>query len=256
MQDQQTNPSLAPAAAAATLDLAQSRVIAIKDGKFVYTFHFARISQEEWMRYFDGIHYTSRNVDRAEVNELDMDTAGLELFARNLVKAEGYRGDLMSRPDWQNKVLPRHAHAASWALRGCSLSSTESDQPFDPERVEIAVDAVWSVNDPTGKTAGYQGLLHFFAPPSAEDKRRFYRAGAQSKVVGGSRNGTTIHAKRHRVLLELYDKLILGVEGYTVGDRALSDAAEIRREMDTHHKITAVQGLFNGITSAPVVQEE
>ncbi|HZU30892.1 MAG TPA: hypothetical protein VFB79_07235 [Candidatus Angelobacter sp.] len=239
----------------AVLALDQPRVIAIKDGKFVYTFHFRRITQGDWMLYFDGIHYTSRNVERAEVNELDLDTAGIELFERCLVKVEGYRGEFMSKPDWQTRVLPRHAHAASWALRSCTVSQAESDQPFDPERVEISLDAVWSITENTAQTTGYKGLLHFFAPPSAEDKRRFYRAGAQSKVVGGTRNGTTIHAKRHKVLLELYDKLILAVDGYSIGGQALSDVAEIRREMDGHHKLMAAQALFSGISNAPAVQE-
>src|SRR5947209_8391745 len=122
-----------------SLPLDQPRVIAIKDGKFTYTFHFARIAQADWVAYYDGIHYTSRQQDRAEVTVLDMDTAGVELVERCLVKADGYSGDFTTKTDWQKKILPRHANAASWALRACTLSSAESDQPFDPERVEILV---------------------------------------------------------------------------------------------------------------------
>ncbi len=232
------------------LMLDEPRVIALVDGKFTYTFKFSRILQSDWEKYFSGIRFTSRNVDKAEETVLDLETAGIELFESKLQSVKGYRGDFTSRPGWQSKILPRHANVVSWTLRAVVPSERESDQPFDPERIEVLLDAVWSVTNPGAETTQFQGLIHRFSAPTAEHKRRFYRAGSTSRVVGGSRNGTTEHALRHRVLFELYDLLILEVEGYGVSGRPLQDAAEIRREMDGYHKVKAVEQLFVGIRSA------
>jgi hypothetical protein len=71
-----------------------------------------------------------------------------------------------------------------------------------------------------------------------------WRSGSISRVVGGSRNGTTIHSLRNKVMLDLYDQLIQSVEGYGIAGKALESPEQIRREMDGYHKVQAVAQLF------------
>lgn len=230
------------------LPLDQPRVIAIRDGKFVYRFTFNRITDGDWRRYFDGIYFASRNEGKSQVTTLDMETPGVEMVEAKLAKVEGYTRVLSTADDFK-RVLPRHSNQVAWLLRMVTPSRDESDKPFDPEAIEARIDALWSQTEPGETVTLFKGLAHRFAVPSVEHKRRFYRAGAASKVVGGSRNGTTVYAGRHGVLIDLYDQLILGVDGYSVGGRALQSPDEIKREMDTYHKTIAVQQLFNSGSS-------
>lgn len=230
----------------AMLPLDEPRVIALKEGKFTYIFRFRRIVQTAWERHFSGIYYTSKNQGNARVDVMDLNTAGIELLEENLESVEGYAGDFMSRPEWKKKIPPRHAHAVSWALRLVKESQQENDAPLDPERIEVALDAVWSQEIKGAEMNWYVGLKHYFAPATAKDKQDYFRAGGASKVIGGGRNGVTIHPQRHAVLLRLYDALILEVDGYSVRSEPLKGAEAIRREMDAYHKLQAIQQIFMG----------
>lgn len=228
------------------LPLDEPRVIAIKDGKFTYSFFFRRITRDDWERFFDGIYSTSRQEQKAQVNTIDLSTAGIELVESTIIKVEGYAAGFdTSKPGWQQKIPPRHSGPLSWILRSVVPSQAESDSPFDPERQEVRLDAAWSQTAAGPQITMYKGLVHWFLAPTAEDKRRYYRALSVSKVIGGTRTGTTIHPSRHRVLIELYDKLIHSVEGYSAAGKSLgTDREGIKREMDAYHKTQAVIALF------------
>ncbi|HKV94882.1 MAG TPA: hypothetical protein VJW20_20220 [Candidatus Angelobacter sp.] len=228
--------------AQALLPLDQPRVIAIRDGKFTYTFHFARIGKEDWLTYFRGIDYTSRNTGNGEEITLDADFALTRLAESKLERAEGYPGDFMSKEDWRNKVPLRHLRPAAVQFIDVQQSSVESEKPFDPESIEVTLDAKWS-------NVGYAGLVHRFNPVTVELKRRFFRAGATSRVIGSGRNGTTVHGMRHSVLLDAYDELVQCVDGYSVGGKELRGEKDaILREMDAFHKVKAAEQLFTGAT--------
>src|SRR4029077_127038 len=96
----------APSTTHNLLMLDEPRVIAIKDGKFTYSFTFSRISQADWERYFNGIYSASRNDGRAQVNTLDLQTAGIELFEEKLTGVAGYSGNFTATPGWQKKIPP------------------------------------------------------------------------------------------------------------------------------------------------------
>ncbi|HEX7285684.1 MAG TPA: hypothetical protein VF532_05845 [Candidatus Angelobacter sp.] len=261
VEQQQAEPSPQPQAQATEktvlLPLDQPRVISIRDGKFTYTFHFGRITQADWELYFNSIHWTSKNDGSSQVQTFDVDTPGVELFERKLVKTEGYAGTELKKEDFW-KIPPRHSNPVAWLLRTCAVADEGEDQPFNPELVEVRLNAIWSVLPGDAAATMFKGLVHRFAPPSPEQKKRVYRAGAMSKIVGGSRSGTTVHGSRHKILLELYDQLIQSVDGYSCGATAFggvsaafgADRAAIVREMDALHKFTAAQQLFLGGASA------
>jgi hypothetical protein len=102
----------------------------------------------------------------------------------------------------------------------------------------------------------FSGLLHRFNPPTAEHKRKYNRAVSQTRVIGDARSGTTVFQGRQRLLVEFYDQLIASVDGYTLRGQPLTSAEQIRAEMDTVHKIIAVQQLFAAPSESAPQEEE
>jgi hypothetical protein len=239
----QNSPSL--------LMLDEPRVLAIRDGKLNYTFHFRRILQTDWERYFNGLYVASRNDGAAQLNTTDLQTAGIELFESTVTKVEGY-SRVMTTPEDFKKVLPRHSIPAAWMLRTVVISSVDDDKPLDCDSVEARIDAVWSQTTPGAEVTLWKGLLHRFMPPTLEQKKRFMRGGAINRVIGGARKGsTTVYSLKNRMLLDLYDQLIQSVDGYGVAGKPLESVEHIRREMDGYHKVEAVAQLFNSVESQP-----
>jgi hypothetical protein len=239
----------------ALLMLDEPRVIALRDGKRSYTFYFRRITQADWLNYFNGLYLATRNDGASQLNTTDVQTAGIELFESTVTKVVGYSRELATPADFK-KVLPRHSIPVSWVLRTVLVSSVEDEKPIDCDSVEARIDAMWSQTKSGDETALWPGLLHRFTPPSLEQKKRFMRGGAVSRVIGGTRKGaTTIYSLKNKLLLELYDELIQSVEGYGVAGKPLEGVEQVRREMDAYHKVEAVAQLFNTVEAQPEVAE-
>jgi hypothetical protein len=234
----------------ALLMLDEPRVIAVRDCNVTYTFHFRRIQQADWERYFNGLYVASSNEGTAQLNTTDLNTAGIELFESTLVKAEGYKNAMDRKEDFW-KIPPRHSILVSWLLRSVCPSTFEDDSPLDCDSIETRIDALWSQSKPGEDTAAFKGLVHRFTPITVDQKKRFMRRGAINKVVGGSRKGTTIYSMKHKLMLELYDQLIQSVEGYGIAGKPLEGVEQIRREMDGYHKTEAIAQLFNVGDSQP-----
>jgi hypothetical protein len=226
------------------LMLDEPRVIALRDRKHTFTFHFRRITDRDWDAYFKGIYVASRVENNTQVNTTDLETAGLDLFESTVTRVEGYARELNKKEDF-SKVLPRHSIPVSWLLRTVNASQITNENPPDPDFVETSIDALWSQTKPGSKTTMFKGLIHRFAPPTIAQKKRLLRNGAISRVVGGSRQGTTIYAARHSVLVDIYDELIQSVDGYGVDGKPLESVDQIRREMDCYHKLESASQLFN-----------
>jgi hypothetical protein len=236
MQSEATNTLL-------PLDL--PRVIPIIEGKHIYTFYFRRITQGDYEKYFSNIYFAQRNDGSDRINIQDLNTAAVTLFEETVDRVEGYAGDFTTRPGWQAKIPPSHSLKVGWKLVEVAAVPLDDERPIDPDRMEVALDAVWSRTEAGNQVTMFKGLKHFFSPPSLEDKRRFYRAGSMSKIVGGNRKGTTVNATRHALLIELYDKLIISVDGYSVAGKTV-EKDQIKSWMDAVHKVYAVQELFAG----------
>jgi hypothetical protein len=237
------------------LPLDAERAVTFIDKGFPYTFYFARLTQDDWLKYFNGIVCTSHNEKSQEVTIIDVTTAGVAMVEEKLVRVDGYRGDFSKREGWKSKIPPKHLNAAAIWLRNVTLSKADDEGPIDPELIEVRLDAAWGIEKP-GKMEGYIGLAHRFKPVSAEQKRRYYRASSESRVVGGTRDGRTIFASKHSLLLNLYDELITETGGYSFGGRPLEGQAEAISHVDAYHKVTAVSQLFTGqIEEAPEKEE-
>lgn len=238
----------------AILPLDADRCVSFFDKGHPYTFYFSRINQADWERYFSGISLSSHNEGRAQVTITDMDSAAIQLVEEKLVRVEGYRGEFQKREDWRQILPIRHTRPAAWLLRTVTASDVQSES-FDPEQVEAVIDAAWGISKP-GQMVLYTGLVHKFRPLTAEQKRRYCRATSETRVIGNGRNGRTVFVPKQPMLVKLYNDLIIGVEGYSIGGRKLETSEEAILQMDAYHKVIAVEQLFVGNNDANESAEE
>lgn len=124
--------------------------------------------------------------------------------------------------------------------------SAEDVVEIEPDCEVVRLDALWNDDGAyMGAMTKFEGLVHRFTPPTAAHQQRFSREMSRSMIVGGSRDAKTVHAVRQKVLVRLYDELVLSVEGYGAQGAPLANREEIVLHMDLLHKVTAAGQLFS-----------
>jgi hypothetical protein len=241
-----------------SIELRKPRTIVIEDRGQRYTLTVGVIQKQTWLRYFEGILSTSENQNGKRVDSFDSSAARLQLVESCLTDAQGYQtadgSPVTAATDWQ-KLLPlRHRLAVANALISVEPSANTDEQPLTLGVESVFLDAIWSADD-DGVMRKYHNLCHRFRTPSAEHQRRFSRDASRSRVIGGSRTGKTQWLGAQATLAELYDELVLSVDGYTVDGAELCDKRdEIVQYMDTYHKVAAADLLFS--PAQPNISEE
>lgn len=231
----------------ASIELKAPRVIVIEDRGKQYTFTLARILKKQWLKYFEGIVSTSENQGGKHIDSFDSSSARLALVEDALVTASGYTlpgnaTDIHSLEGWKALLPLSHRLGVANALVSAAASEDSDDAQITLGQESVFLDAIWGA-DESGTLKKFTGLRHDLKTPTAEQQRRFGRDSSRSRVVGGSRKGKTQWLGAQATLAELYDELIVGVEGYTV-DGAAPDRDAIVEFMDTYHKVAAVDLLF------------
>jgi hypothetical protein len=224
------------------LPLDGERAVTFRDKGQQFTYYFNRINAADYRnRLFDGMSVSSENAGGALLNKIDIWTPRLQLLDATIARVEGYRmreGELMDLPNWKAKLPHGHREKAMDLLLDVTSSDTApASEYFDPDCQEVRVDAFWGIDiDAKGVRTNrrYLGLVHRFTPPSAEHSRKWNRAAGESRVVGGSRRSKTVRAGNHGMMIDLYDELVISVEGYSVGGTALADRDQVKREMDAY----------------------
>lgn len=231
----------------AAIELANPRILVITQGKRSFRLTFQPIQRGSWMKYFENIISVSENQNGKRVDSFDSSGAKISLVEENLIDATGYQtpsGEAVTTLGGWQKMLPvSHRQAAGNILTNISPDEIDEDAPILLGASSVNLTAIWGI-DETGEMKRYTGLMHRFTTPSAEDQRRYSRDSSRSRTSGG-RNGTTHWLGAQATLAELYDKLILSVEGYQHNGTDLgSDRAKIIEHMDTYHKVAAAHELF------------
>jgi hypothetical protein len=239
------------------IELKAPRVVVIEDRGKSYSFTLARIAKKLWLRYFEGIVNTSENQAGKRLDSFDSSVARLELVDSALLSASGYtlpegKTSIDQVEGWKALLPLSHRLGVATALLSVASSEPKDDDAIALGQESIYLDATWGASE-DGLMRRFHGLRHNFAVPSAEQQRRFSRDNSRSRVIGGSRNGKTQWLGAQATLAELYDELIVSVEGYTV-DGIAPDREAIIEYMDTYHKVAAVDVLFS--PAAPKVEEE
>jgi hypothetical protein len=170
-----------------------------------------------------------------------------------LIDAKGYAtadgGPVADTPGWQQLIPLRHRQAAANVLVDVERAEVNDDDPIPLGVEPVHLNAVWGA-DSEGVMRKYTGLVHRFATPTGEQQRRYSRDSSRSVIVGGSRRGVTKWMGNQATLIDLYDELIRGVEGYAVNGVELAGRDSIVAEMDTYHKVAAAAVLFEPAETA------
>jgi hypothetical protein len=239
------------------IDLRKPRVIVIEDRGHSYTLTVAPITRKRWIEYFRGIVSTSEFVKGSLTDSFDSSGARLALVNDTLIDADGYLINGVMRvteiDGWKNLIPVSHRVTVGNVLTMVERSA-EDESPIMLGGEVVCLDAVWG-RHASGAMQKVRGLRHTFASPSVEQQRRYSRDKSRSQVIGGSRYGKTRWLGAQATLAELYDELILSVEGYAINGVPLDDDRDqIIESMDTYHKVAAAESLF--VPVAPKVAED
>lgn len=248
-------------------DLAANRIILLEDRNRVYALTCRRITEEDWRSYFSSIVVTAEQEGKSRINTIDVSSPRLALAESVLTGATGYKvadgSELTQIPGWQKKIPLAHRLRLGETVADVRPSQQDEEFTIYPEGEVVLLDATFSAV-PTADEYGLVylamrrliGLKHVLRTPTEEQHRRYTREASRSKVVGGSRTGKTIYQGAQLLLAQLYDDLIVSVEGYSVGETPLTvDRAAIVREMDMLHKVIAAQELFQPQDTSAVKDE-
>jgi hypothetical protein len=228
---------------------AAERVVCWENGEGKQRRHtFRRITPDMWNEYFSKIVIETDR--RSEL--VDFTGAQLWLYVEAATAADGYAvrggGKLTDLARWQDRIPVGQRKQAVDIL--CSVSRSASDAiEIEPEIEVVRLDSLWG-EDGKGGMKKYSGLIHRLSPPTVDHQQRFSRENSRALVVGGSRDGRTIHAPKQRILVKLYDELVQSVEGYSFKGAPLTDRETVVREMDLFHKVAAVADLFSARAEA------
>ena len=208
---------------------------------------FRRFTTADWENCFAHVVAEFKAEKQGYTRTVDMDYASLVLYARAIQRVEGYTTsdgrEPEKLPDWPECIPQRHRLEAMKLVMDVTFSGEADESMLQAEGASVMIDAKWNEAE-TGDMKQYFGRVHHFAYPTAKHHSRLLRAKSRARVVGGSRDGTTIIPSGHGVLVSLYDDLIRRVSGYSISGRELNSREEIIREMDAFHKASVVAQLF------------
>ena len=228
-------------------ELTQEREIVLLDRGRQYRLVCRRITELDWTRYFQGISITSEQDGRERINMIDVNSPRLALAEAVLIDAKGYtvsdgRG-ITDLPAWQRRIPLAHRLRLGEVLADVRPSSADEELVIAAEGEVIKLDAAFTAGA-DGNMVRLCGLGHSFCTPTDAQFRRYSRESSRSRVVGGSRSGKTIYQGAQLLLADLYNELVISVDGYTAYGAPLETYDVICREMDMLHKVIAVQELF------------
>jgi len=241
-----------------SIELAKPRILANKERGKTYLLTVAPIAKKQWLRYFEGIVSTSENQAGKRIDSFDSSSARIALLEANLTDASGYKtadgSPVNAKPGWQQLIPLRHRQAAANALVDVERADPDEDAQLMLGADAVYLNAVWSA-DEKGMVQKFNGLCHRFKTPTDEQQRRYSRDSSRSVIVGGSRKAKTRWLGPQATLVELYDELIVSVEGYAMNGGDLGgDRDAIVSWMDAYHKVAAADILFSP-AAANVVDE-
>ncbi|HEX4039076.1 MAG TPA: hypothetical protein VHX37_13530 [Acidobacteriaceae bacterium] len=225
------------------LPLDAPRSIALRVNQKLLTWHFRRVTQPDWQKFFDGIVNRTLRHNGVEERVFESDTALLELVDRTLSSVHGYDFDATAA-DWKAALPIQHKVTVGVVLRAVACETAVDDLVLGPH-IDVRLTSSWSMEKQTGRMTTYSGLVHRFRHPSIEQMREFNFETSRTRILGTGQDGVTVYPNRQSVAMRLYDQLIDSVEGYAAKGEPLTGIEAIRSEMDAMHKATAAMQLFS-----------
>ena len=238
------------------IDLAKPRILAFRDRGHLLTFVFRPGTLADWKAYFEAIVNSSEYEGRQRTDTNDTRSAKLGIVEALLTSAAGYapidtaegKRDITDLPGWQKKIPASHKLVLGDMLvatrRHNQDAANEEGFVLTLEGERFELESFWTYDEQLGAMVRSSPLVHYFQTPTPDQQRRFTRDSSRSVIQGGSRTQKTFWKGSQLTLIQLYDELITGVEGYVYDGNVMQLPANVAAMMDPYHKVVAAAQLF------------
>lgn len=220
------------------------------DKKIVLTHVFRSPTLEDWTFYFKGTTQlgVSKGRDTVEMSNVSQEKDSL-LWEDLIVRVEGYKvkgEDVMSLDDWKERIPLSHKLEA---VSGFMLFWRE-DVPDEASLIEVnSLDLAEDSLEMhfAGIQNGYTHVIKFFFKnPEPSDHIKFSRLSSKMQLVRTKRRGESAIRVPSDItgLIDIFDRLVEKVEGYSYKGKDLMDAEKWKGFIDAYHKRAAVLEMF------------
>ena len=229
------------------IELLENRTLPITVNLRAYALVVRPITREEWLNYFKAV-VIEETVEEGQITSTRVATpARIELLTNALVGANGYANDNELPDGWQQKIPLSHRAGAADLLFEVGPGLDIFSGPVSIGSERSVLNALWSLSEDGKGIVKHDGLVHTFKVPSADQQRRYSRDASRS-VVSTGRRGTTRYLGAQSTLVDLYDELIVSVDGYTANGEPLNNRPDlIKQHMDAYHKAQAAGAIFQPV---------
>jgi len=232
----EAGPNTRAAASGFPLD-APEIVVTIRDRGRELVHVFAPIKQQDWIEY-DRLGRVVVESSKEEIVSESMEAeASNHLWDERIVRLEGYG---KTPEDWKQRVWVRHKVAAVRGLAQVfpAKSKPGKDSAEEPADWAFAGAAETTALLDAGRNGNeYNGLAHVFKQPTTKQQTEYSRMEATARMFRGVEPGSVkaLVDSHLEEKIDLYDELILRVEGYEPNEP---------KKMDALHKRVAIEALM------------
>lgn len=215
----------------------------------------------EWIEFDKTLH--ARVEEEKDVTRLDdhVEEAAEALWEKCIARVDGYARGGRSISDefpetacpatlkpegkevvhtcWRAKIPLQHKLGG---VRG--LSQVGIHEPEEEQAYEFNAESVLVILEAARNGEIFADLTHRLRRPTPEEAKAFSRLQRSTVFVRGSRTPTALLPSKLKEMVELYDKLVLEVGGYSVGGETITSRVLAIEAMDALHKRAAVEALF------------
>ena len=216
--------------------------------------HFFRLpTLQDWTDYYKGVSELglSRGRETFEVSD-NVQAKNLELWEKLIVRVEGYvmNGiDIMNDDEgsWKDLVpMPHKSQAVSgFTTTWRRTDDLEEDVVLDLGSDDIEVNLIVLQN--VGDTLTQHEIVFHFDTPEAVDYQKMSKLQSRMRLTRTrERNVSSISVPSDvKPYVQMFDRLIKKVSGYTYGGKDLMEQGDNWRELvDVYHKREAIGDLF------------
>jgi hypothetical protein len=231
------------------------RVIEERGDKRSILIHtFRTPTSDDWYNYFrlssqvglskgrDTVEFTGENQDK-----------DAEFWGTLIQRVEGYKMngvDVLSLPDWKNIIpLPHKLQAFAGLLWFYKIGNTIDGSFEETNELDLGVSSV-DVRFEAAQNGQASVITFTFKQPEPTDYLKYGRITARMQLVRTKQRGVSAIKVPATInpMVELFDKLIDKVDGYSYEGKPLMELPEWRSRIDLYHKREAIRELFGTTT--------
>jgi len=228
------------------------------DERHVLKHYFRLPSFDDWFQYqkkrkFMGL---SKGKDTFEFANV-MQEEDLAFWESLIIRVEGYKAkgaDLMTVETWKEKIPVTHKLEA---MAGFVLFNREEEPEsslVDGGGFDVDEEISSELKFTAVQNGEEQYLTYHFRQPETSDYVRFNRLTSKLQLVRTKqRNVQEMRMPADiRPFIDMFDKLIVRVEGYTYDEKDLMEVEGWKDKVDAYHKREVIRELF----TSPLIEEE